>query len=197
MVQTGQLTFDEFYAHTYEKVKEFRTAMGLLVHTKMSEDDDTNHLALAVEELKELSDARSRAAKADAIVDLIYVHMGRRIQAGQYLPSMDSSGAYLIKVLWTLATTGYGWDLKALFDEVHRCNMTKFVLDEETAQNEKEILTSKGYEVDIINRAVGNQIYYVFVAASDVTFDDGKHVKKGKLLKPSTTEQPNFEGILV
>lgn len=74
----SKLTTDIFN-HLYRDISEFRSTFDLPVASPESLDDktDTLHTSLAIEELTELAEADNKTEQADAIIDSVYVLMGR------------------------------------------------------------------------------------------------------------------------
>lgn len=180
--------FLDFYAHAYKAVTDFRRVMDLPIGTKMTEIESANHTALYVEELTELAVAKNKIDQADAIIDSIYVCMGRCVQAGVYQTNMHPYMAYPVLALYNVAMA-LKMPIYALFDDIQTSNMSKTVTDKESVQFEVEHLTSKGLVVEVIEK----QGYYIFKAATDCP---EKGIKKGKVLKPSSYIAANLKPIL-
>ena len=180
--------FLDFYTHAYKAVTDFRRVMDLPIGTKMTEIESANHTALYVEELTELAVAKNKIDQADAIIDSIYVCMGRCVQAGVYQANMQPFMVYPIFALYNVART-LKMPVYALFDEIQSSNMSKTVTDQDSVKIEVEHLTSKGLVVEVIEK----QGYYIFKAAKDCP---EKGIKKGKVLKPSSYRAANLKPIL-
>lgn len=180
------------YKHMFNAICEFRRVFDLPIATQMTDAEDANHNALLVEELTELAVAKSKVAQADAVVDALYVHMGRLVQMNIYDPMHNPVAAYPIQVL---IEVGQRLELSVLeiFDEVHQSNMSKVVTNEEDLNASIDVLTSKGYEVKSSEVEYKNKKYFILKAATD-SAELG--VKAGKVLKPVTFHEPDIKKLL-
>lgn len=93
------------YDHLYRDISEFRSTFDLPVNDVDSLDDkaDTLHTSLIIEELTELAEADSRIEQADAIVDSVYVLMGRLVHLGAQAMTDRLEISYLIDLLLCVA----------------------------------------------------------------------------------------------
>ncbi|MCG6282768.1 nucleoside triphosphate pyrophosphohydrolase family protein, partial [Vibrio diabolicus] len=93
----SKLTQD-IYDHLYRDITEFRSTFDLPVAAPASLDGkaDTLHTSLAIEELTELAEADNKTEQADAIVDSVYVLMGRLVHLGDANVSDNLAISYLI-----------------------------------------------------------------------------------------------------
>ncbi|WP_273860697.1 nucleoside triphosphate pyrophosphohydrolase family protein [Photobacterium sp. GSS17] len=181
------------YQHFFNSVVEFRKVFGLPIATRMMPHEDDNHTALLVEELTELATAKTKVAQADAVVDSIYVHMGRLVQMNLFDPVQHSWAAYPIKILIEVSDR-LGLPLVEIFDEVHQSNMSKVANNEEELKQSVDVLTSKGYEVTTSKIQHQNREYYVIKAAKD---SDTLGIKAGKVLKSVGFREPDIKKLLV
>lgn len=181
------------YQHFFESVAEFRKVFGLPIATRMLPHEDDNHTALFVEELTELATAKTKVAQADAVVDSIYVHMGRLVQMNIFDPVHNSWQAYPIKILIEVSDR-LGLPLLEIFDEVHQSNMSKVVNTEEELKQSIDVLTSKGYEVTTSKVHYHGKDYYVIKVAHD---SDELGVKAGKVLKGIGFREPDIKKLLI
>ena len=95
----------EIFDHLYRDITEFRTTFDLPVASPESLDQkaDTLHTSLAVEELTELAEADNKTEQADAIVDSVYVLMGRLVHLGDDKVESNLAISYLIDLLLNVA----------------------------------------------------------------------------------------------
>ena len=79
----SQLT-QPIYQKLYQDIEQFRSTFDLAVEApeSLDEKNDLLHTSLAIEELTELAEADSKIEQADAIVDTVYVLMGRAVHLG-------------------------------------------------------------------------------------------------------------------
>ncbi|CAG22874.1 conserved hypothetical protein [Photobacterium profundum SS9] len=119
------------YDHLYRDIHEFRSTFDLDIESPetMNDKSDTLHTSLAVEELTELAEADSLVEQADAIVDSIYVLMGRLVHLGEKKVEDNIGISYLIDLLLQVAER-LEIDFVACWDEVHSSNMSKVCRDE-------------------------------------------------------------------
>lgn len=182
------LEFLEFYKHAYNAVTQFRHVMGLPIGTQMTEPESHNHTALYIEELTELTQAKTKESQADAIIDSMYVLIGRYVQSGLYNPMMDPTAVGPCYALYQVGKT-LEFPVKELFDEIQASNMSKVITDQSLVNSEVELLTSKGLDVEVVDKGG----YYVLKASADC---ESLGIKKGKVLKPSTYQEANLKPLL-
>ncbi len=169
----------EIYDHLYRDINEFRSTFDLPVADPSSLDSkaDTLHTSLAIEELTELAEADSKTEQADAIIDSVYVLMGRLVHLGHSKVSDNLAISYLIDLLLNVAVNR-GIDFLPCWDEVHSSNMSK-VCRNETEYNETEAFYA---EQGIKLMAVQKGDYLIAKCAEDFV-SEGKTVRQGKVLK--------------
>lgn len=149
-----------------EQVKEFMEKSDQLISESVIKPKDSENslllydlrIKLILEEVQELIVACQNndiVEIADALADLSYV----------------TDGAYL----------SFGLDKKALIDEVHRSNMTKFPLTYELAEDTVNFYAKKEIAAEIVD---GGEYYIV------------KNSVTGKVLKSIEWEEPNLESII-
>ncbi|PKG79790.1 SAM-dependent methyltransferase [Shewanella sp. Actino-trap-3] len=177
-MQLSQLT-QPIYNHLYRDIFEFRSTFDLAVNDNNSLDDkaDTLHTSLIIEEMTELAEADSRIEQADAIVDSVYVLMGRLAHLGATQVSDHLEISYLIDLLLNVAKNRQ-IDFIQCWDEVHSSNMSKVCrnhkeLDETIAHYAKQ-------GVEIVGSTKGE--FIIAKCAKDVEMA-GKVVRQGKVLK--------------
>lgn len=167
------------YDHLYRDILAFRSTFDLPCEDAASLDDkaDDLHTALAVEELTELAEADSLVEQADAIVDSVYVLMGRAVQLGAkgFRDSIEVS--YLIDLLLQISAR-LSIDFVACWDEVHSSNMSKVCRDQKEFVDTQAHYAEKG--VDVIDSIKNG--FIIAKCAHDVEMD-GKLIREGKVLK--------------
>lgn len=99
------LLTSELFTHLYQDISEFRFTFDLPIADLDSLDDkaDTLHTSLAIEELTELAEADCKTEQADAIVDTVYVLMGRLVHRGDNTLEANIGISYIIELLLHVA----------------------------------------------------------------------------------------------
>lgn len=169
----------EIFDHLYRDITEFRSTFDLPVADPSSLDSkaDTLHTSLAIEELTELAEADSKTEQADAIIDSVYVLMGRLVHLGNSQVSDNLAISYLIDLLLNVAVNR-GIDFLPCWDEVHSSNMSK-VCRNETEYNETEAYYA---QQGIKLMAVQKGDYLIAKCAEDFV-SEAKTIRQGKVLK--------------
>ncbi|MGS0675105.1 nucleoside triphosphate pyrophosphohydrolase family protein [Shewanella sp. 0m-4] len=167
------------YDHLYRDIREFRLTFDLPIEDISTLDDkaDTLHTSLAIEELTELAEADSRVEQADAIVDSIYVLMGRLVHLGATQVSDRLEISYVIDLLLHVAKNRE-IDFVTCWDEVHSSNMSKVCRNEQELAETVEFYAKQG--VEIVGSTKGD--FIIAKCAKDVDMA-GKIVRQGKVLK--------------
>ncbi len=177
-MQLSQLNQDIFN-HLYRDITEFRSTFDLPVAQPDSLDAkaDTLHTSLAIEEMTELAEADSKTEQADAIVDSVYVLMGRLVHLGHADIADNLTISYLIDLLLNVAKNR-NIDFLPCWDEVHSSNMSK------VCRNEKEYQETEAYyaKEGITLMAVQKGDYIIAKCAEDFV-SEGKTIRQGKVLK--------------
>ncbi|MDN3679261.1 nucleoside triphosphate pyrophosphohydrolase family protein [Vibrio tapetis] len=176
-----QLTLltQELYDHLYRDITEFRSTFDLPVNDAASLDAkaDQLHSSLAIEELTELAEADCKVEQADAIIDSVYVLVGRLVHLGHSKMEDNLAISYLIDLLLHVAANR-GIDFTPCWDEVHSSNMSK------VCRNEQEFLDTQEFyakqDIELMSVTKGN--YVIAKCAKDVT-TDSKTIRQGKVLK--------------
>ena len=179
----------EIYDHLYRDIEEFRSTFDLPVAAPetMDEKGDTLHTSLAIEELTELAEADSKIEQADAIVDSVYVLMGRLVHLGQAKVEDNLAISYLIDLLLNVSKNR-SIDFLPCWDEVHSSNMSK------VCRNETEYAETEAFyaEQNIKLMAVQKGEYIIAKCAEDFV-SEGKTVRQGKVLKSVYYRPANLE----
>ncbi|MCL1146960.1 nucleoside triphosphate pyrophosphohydrolase family protein [Shewanella sp. 10N.261.52.F9] len=167
------------YDHLYRDIREFRATFDLPIEDIRTLDDkaDTLHTSLAIEELTELAEADSRVEQADAIVDSVYVLMGRLVHLGATQVNDHLEISYVIDLLLHVAKNRE-IDFVTCWDEVHSSNMSKVCRNEQELKETIEFYAKQG--VEIVGSTKGE--FIIAKCAKDVEMA-GKVVRQGKVLK--------------
>lgn len=167
------------YDHLYRDILQFRSTFDLPSEDETTLDDkaDTLHTSLAIEELTELAEADSRIEQADAIVDSVYVLMGRLVHLGATGVSDRIEISYVIDLLLHVAKNRE-IDFVTCWDEVHSSNMSKVCRNEQELTETIEFYAKQG--VEIVGSKKGD--FIIAKCAKDVDMA-GKVVRQGKVLK--------------
>ncbi|AUS02285.1 NTP pyrophosphohydrolase-like domain [Vibrio phage 2.096.O._10N.286.48.B5] len=174
-LKLNALTNELLYAFQAD-ILEFRTTFGLGVMTEFTTVDDDLHTSLITEEMKEYGEAECHVDRADALVDSVYVLMGR------YVHQMGTSKEFsysLTPILYMVdiliqTSNSFGYDFKACWDNIHASNMSKVCKSEEDAQTTVQSYLSDDIDTDY--RQVGD--YWVVFKNGD-----SADIKHGKVLK--------------
>ncbi|MGV3000933.1 nucleoside triphosphate pyrophosphohydrolase family protein [Vibrio sp. E150_018] len=169
----------ELYQHLYRDITEFRSTFDLPVADLASLDDkaDTLHTSLAIEELTELAEADCKTEQADAIVDTVYVLMGRLVHRGDEQVDSNVGISYIIELLLHVAKNR-GIEFLPCWDEVHSSNMSKVCRNEQEFTETQAFYAKQGVELEGVQKGE----YIIAKCAKDVEMQ-GKTVRKGKVLK--------------
>ncbi|OEF30131.1 nucleoside triphosphate pyrophosphohydrolase family protein [Vibrio rumoiensis] len=173
------LLHTELYQHLYRDITEFRFTFDLPVADLASLDDkaDTLHSSLAIEELTELAEADCKTEQADAIVDTVYVLMGRLVHRGDDKVESNIGITYIIELLLHVAKNR-GIEFLPCWDEVHSSNMSKVCRNEQEFTETQAFYAKQNVELEAVKKGE----YIIAKCAKDVEMQ-GKIVRKGKVLK--------------
>ncbi|ENM5932770.1 nucleoside triphosphate pyrophosphohydrolase family protein [Vibrio mimicus] len=177
-MQLTKLT-QEIFDHLYRDINEFRQTFDLPVAAPqtLNEQADTLHTSLAIEELTELAQADNKTEQADAIVDTVYVLMGRLVHLGQSKVEDNLAISYLIDLLLHVANN-LNIEFLPCWDEVHSSNMSK------VCRNEQEYLdTEKFYAEQGIKLMAVHQGEYIIAKCAEDFISESKTIRQGKVLK--------------
>lgn len=136
------------YDHLYRDIHQFRSTFDLPIEdeTSLDEQADTLHTSLAIEELTELAEADSRVEQADAIVDSVYVLMGRLVHLGATQMNDRLEISYVIDLLLHVAKNR-DIDFVRCWDEVHSSNMSKVCRNEQELEETIAHYAKQGVEI--------------------------------------------------
>lgn len=173
-----QLT-PELYTKLYTDITQFRETFDLLCNAPESMDDkaDELHSSLIIEELTELAEAPCKVEQADAIVDSVYVLMGRLVHLGDTKVQDNIAISYLIDLFLNVAKQR-NINFIACWDEVHSSNMSKVCRNQKEYAETVEFYSKQG--VKLTDSVKGE--FIIAKCAEDVQMEN-KVVRKGKVLK--------------
>ncbi|MDF4535106.1 nucleoside triphosphate pyrophosphohydrolase family protein, partial [Vibrio parahaemolyticus] len=174
-MQLTKLT-QEIFDHLYRDISEFRQTFDLPVAAPqtLNTQADTLHTSLAIEELTELAQADNKTEQADAIVDTVYVLMGRLVHLGHAKVEDNLAISYLIDLLLHVAAN-LNIDFLPCWDEVHSSNMSK------VCRNEEEYLdTEKFYAEQGVKLMAVHQGEYIIAKCAEDFISESKTVRQGK-----------------
>ncbi|MGF1844323.1 nucleoside triphosphate pyrophosphohydrolase family protein [Vibrio clamense] len=174
----SQLTSDIFQ-HLYRDIEEFRSTFDLPVADPASLDSkaDTLHTSLAIEELTELAEADCKTEQADAIVDSVYVLMGRLVHLGNDKIEDNIAINYLIDLLLNVAKNR-AIEFVACWDEVHSSNMSKVCRNETEYQETEAFYAQQGIKLMAVQKGD-----YIIAKCAEDFVSEGKTIRQGKVLK--------------
>lgn len=154
----------------YSDVLEFRTAMHLQSGGVVSADDLELHNALVLEEMVELVEADTLVDQLDAIIDILYVQVGKLIHYSVKNIEHDSLIALMVS-----AGNALNMPMQAAWDAVHESNMTKLVKSEQDYHDTVVAYKLQGTTVSDMPESFPSPVYSA----------GGTH-PKGKLLKAAS-----------
>lgn len=195
MLNLTKLT-QKIYSKLYRDITEFRTTFGLPVNGVIVYHNDKLHTSLIVEEMTELAQADSKAEQADAIVDSVYVLMGRVVHSSQCMDDVDGSSIHAvsattqIEVLLHVADN-LGIDFLSCWDNIHASNMSKACNNEAEFEDTREHYAALG--IKVVSEEVNGKL--VVKCAEDFVSDE-KTVLKGKVLKSVYYTPANLEPLM-
>lgn len=167
------------YDHLYADIFQFRETFDLPCEDPNSLDEkaDTLHTSLIIEELTELASADCKVEQADAIVDSVYVLMGRLVHLGAKQVRDNLEISYLIDLFLNVAKHRE-INFLPCWDEVHSSNMSKVCRNAQEYQETQAFYAKQG--VELIDSVKGN--FIIAKCAKDIQMA-GKIVRQGKVLK--------------
>jgi hypothetical protein len=167
------------YEKLYRDISQFRATFDLPCNDPQSLDEkaDALHSSLIIEELTELAEAPCKVEQADAIVDSVYVLMGRLVHLGDKNVADNIAISYLIDLFLNVAKQR-NIDFMLCWGEVHSSNMSK------VCRNQKEYAETEAFYaqqgVKLVDSVKGD--FIIAKCAEDVQLE-GKLVRQGKVLK--------------
>lgn len=167
------------YDHIYQDINEFRSTFDLPVDDPTSMDSalDTLHSSLIIEELTELAQADSKIEQADAIVDSVYVLMGRLVHLGDSKVEDNLAISYFIDVLLN-AAVNLDIDFIPCWDEIHSSNMSKVCKDHQEYAETEAFYATQGIKLMAVEKG-----HYVIAKCAEDFVSESKTIRKGKVLK--------------
>lgn len=177
-MKLSQLT-PSLFAHLYRDIKEFRTTFDLPCEdpSSLDETSDQLHSSLIIEELTELAQALSIEEQADAIVDSVYVLMGRVVHLGNENMTDNMTLSYLIDLFLNVAASRH-INFLGCWNEIHASNMSKVCRNKQEYQETQVFYAKQG--VTLIDSIKGD--FIIAKCAQDVQLKD-KLIRQGKVLK--------------
>ncbi|MBF9000178.1 nucleoside triphosphate pyrophosphohydrolase family protein [Vibrio nitrifigilis] len=177
-MQLTKLT-QEIFDHLYRDITEFRSTFDLPVSQPdtLDEQQDALHSSLIIEEMTELAEAPDKTEQADAIVDSVYVLMGRLVHLGHNRVADNLAISYLVDILLNVAVNR-GIDFLPCWDEVHSSNMSKVCRNESEYAETEDFYAKQGIKLMAVEK--GN---YIIAKCAEDFVSESKTVKKGKVLK--------------
>jgi predicted HAD superfamily Cof-like phosphohydrolase len=173
-----QLTAD-IYQKLYADITQFRETFDLkcAAPETMNEKEDELHTSLIIEELTELAEAPCKVEQADAIVDSVYVLMGRLVHLGDTKVEDNLAISYLIDLFLNVAKQR-NIDFITCWNEVHSSNMSKVCRNQQEYADTVDFYAKQG--VKITDSVKGE--FIIAKCAEDVQLEN-KLVRQGKVLK--------------
>ena len=167
------------YDHLYADITQFRETFDLPCEDPDSLDEkaDQLHSSLIIEELTELAEAGSKIEQADAIVDSVYVLMGRLVHLGAKQVNDNLEISYLIDLFLNVALHRE-INFLPCWDEVHSSNMSKVCRNAQEYQETQAFYAKQG--VELTDSIKGE--FIIAKCAKDLQLA-GKIVRQGKVLK--------------
>ncbi|MBO2563630.1 nucleoside triphosphate pyrophosphohydrolase family protein [Shewanella algae] len=186
------LLTQELYSKLYRDIQEFRATFDLPVNSPdtLDANADTLHTSLISEELTELAEAGDKVEQADAIVDSVYVLMGRLVHLGCTQVGERLEISYLIDLLLQVAANK-AIDFEPCWDEVHASNMSKVCRNEQELADTVAHYAKQG--VEIVGSRQGD--FLIAKCAKDVEMT-GKTVRQGKVLKSVYYRPANLKDLV-
>ena len=173
------LLTQSIFDHLYHDITQFRETFGLTCNSpeSLNDKEDQLHSSLIIEELTELAEAPCKVEQADAIIDSVYVLMGRLVHLGNDKVSDNLTISYLIELFLNVAKQ---LDINFLpcWDEIHSSNMSKVCRSQSEYQDTQAFYAKQG--IELVDSIKGD--FIIAKCAKDVQMK-GKVVRQGKVLK--------------
>lgn len=186
MIKLNKLN-QELFDKLSDDIVEFRNTFDLPVFCGVDDNSDQLHTSLIVEEMTELAQADSKIEQADAIVDSVYVLMGRSVQEGSL--SIGSVGAQIDVLLHVAENLGI--DFLACWDDIHASNMSKVCNTDDEFEDTKAFYAQSGIEVVGVPKN-GK----IVVKSSKDHITPEKTIREGKVLKSVHYRPANLEPLM-
>ena len=167
------------YERLYADIFQFRQTFDLPCEEPRSLDAkaDILHTSLIIEELTELAVADCKVEQADAIVDSVYVLMGRLVHLGAKQVDDNLHISYLIDLFLNVAKHCQ-INFLPCWHEVHASNMSKVCRNAQEYKETQAFYAKQG--VELIDSVKGD--FIIAKCAQDIQLA-GKIVRQGKVLK--------------
>lgn len=167
------------YEKLYQDIEQFRATFDLPCSAPdtLDEKADALHSSLIIEELTELAEAPCKVEQADAIVDSVYVLMGRLVHLGNKHVEDNIAISYLIDLFLNVAKQRK-IEFMPCWDEVHSSNMSKVCRNQQEYKETEAFYAKQG--VKLVDSIKGE--FVIAKCAEDVQLA-GKLVRQGKVLK--------------
>jgi len=167
------------YEKLYADITQFRETFDLVCNApdSMNEKEDELHSSLIIEELTELAEAPCKVEQADAIIDSVYVLMGRLVHLGNTNIEDNMAISYLIDLFLNVAKQ-LKIDFMVCWNEIHSSNMSKVCRNQQEYADTEAFYAEQG--VKLTYSVKGD--FLIAKCAEDVQLAS-KMVRKGKVLK--------------
>ena len=190
-MKLSQLT-QPIYDHLYRDISQFRETFDLPCNdlSSLNEKADNLHSSLIIEELTELAAADCKIEQADAIIDSVYVLMGRLVHRGDHKVEDNLAISYLIDLFLNVAIHRE-IDFLTCWNEIHSSNMSKVCRNQEEYKETQAFYAKQG--VELVDSIKGE--FVIAKCAKDVQLA-GKIVRQGKVLKSVYYRPADLENIV-
>lgn len=182
------------YTKLFNDITDFRMAFGLPIGCLTYDQNSENiHNELYLEELTELATATDKIEQADAIVDSVYVLMGKLVQLEFTSASFLHPNHFIIDHLLTIAER-LEINFDGCWDEIHRSNMSKVC--ETTLIAEATVASYEEKGIKAMYHKQGN--FYVVKCAETISIGgtSPKVIKEGKVLKSVNYCEPHLHEVV-
>ncbi|KEY91739.1 conserved conserved hypothetical protein [Candidatus Photodesmus blepharus] len=182
----------DIFNSLYRDVLEFRNAFGLPIadQKNLDDQDDILHTALVIEELTELAEAKNKIEQADAIVDSVYVLVGRLVHLAQSKVEDNLAVSYLIDLLLNISAN-CDIDFIPCWNEIHSSNMSKACRNQREHADTEAFYTKQGIKLISIPKNG-----CIIVKCAEDFVSNVKTINKNKILKSVYYRPPNLEPFL-
>lgn len=190
-MKLSQLT-QPIFEHLYNDIAQFRSTFDLPCDdiSSLNEKADNLHSSLIIEELTELAAADCKIEQADAIIDSVYVLMGRLVHRGDNKIESNEAISYLIDLFLNVAIHRE-IDFLPCWDEIHSSNMSKVCRNQEEYKETQAFYKKQG--IELIDSIKGE--FVIAKCAKDVQLSN-KIIRQGKVLKSVYYRPANLSNIV-